>query len=115
MKINSKKLLPNMQIGDLIIHLNSHEIEFNNTTKRLTNKEFQLLCYLIENQEILLTREKILDKVWGYDYYGDARAVDTYIKMLRKEMGEYSRYIKTIVRSGYKFSIKGDIENEDVE
>ncbi len=110
-----KKLLPNIQVGELIIHMNSHEIEFNNTVKKLANKEFQLLCYFVENQDILLSREKILDKIWGYDYYGDARAVDTYIKILRKEMGEYSRYIQTVVKGGYKFSTKGDIINETTE
>jgi len=68
-------------------------------------KEYELLIYMIENQGIVLTREKILEKVWGYDYFGDDRAVDTHIKKLRKALGIYSKYIHTVLRVGYKFEV----------
>lgn len=74
----------------------------------LSSKKFNLLLYFMENEGIVLTREMILNKVWGYDYYGDLRVVDTHIKLLRKLLGEKSKYIHTIIRTGYKFEVISD-------
>ncbi len=79
-----------------IVTLNGERIE-------LTNKEYCLLLLLIKNKNIALSRDKILNEVWGYDYYGDGRTVDTHIKMLRAHLGEVSSHIKTIHGVGYKF------------
>ena len=72
----------------------------------LSVKEFELLCYFINNQGIALSREKILDNVWDYDYFGDARTVDTHVKKLRAKLKEYGKYIQTIWGMGYKFEVK---------
>ena len=69
-------------------------------------KEFELLVYFVENQKIALTREKILNSVWNYDYFGDARTIDTHVKKLRSKLGEKGNYIKTIWGMGYKFEVE---------
>lgn len=107
-----KKLLPTIKVGDLVLHTDTHEIEIDFEKKSLSNKEFSLLMYFVENKDILLTRDQILNKIWGYDYYGDARAVDTYVKMLRKNLKGCSNYIHTVIKSGYRFSIE-DSQNEE--
>ena len=71
----------------------------------LSYKEFELLTYFVENKGLALSREKILNNVWNYDYYGDARTIDTHVKKLRKKMGEKGDYIKTIWGMGYKFIV----------
>jgi DNA-binding response OmpR family regulator len=71
-----------------------------------TTKEFDLLVFLASNEGIVLSRENILQKVWGYDYYGDDRLVDAQIKLLRASLGEYRNYIKTLRGVGYKFETK---------
>ena len=71
----------------------------------LSYKEFELLNYFIEHQGIALSREKILNNVWNYDYYGDARTIDTHVKKLRSKMGEKGNYIKTVWGMGYKFEV----------
>ena len=68
-------------------------------------KEFELLSYFLENQGIALSREKILNNVWNYDYFGDARTIDTHVKKLRSKLGEKGEYIKTIWGMGYKFEV----------
>ena len=68
-------------------------------------KEFELLTYFVENQGIALSREKILNNVWDYDYFGDARTIDTHVKKLRSKLGEKGNYIKTIWGMGYKFEV----------
>ena len=68
-------------------------------------KEFELLAYFIENQGIALSRERILNNVWNYDYFGDARTIDTHVKKLRNKLGERGGYIKTIWGMGYKFEV----------
>lgn len=70
-------------------------------------KEYELLVYLIENDGMVLSREKILDTIWGYDYFGDYRVVDTHIKKIRKKLGNRADCIHTVVRVGYKFNSKG--------
>ena len=71
----------------------------------LSFKEFELLTYFVENQGIALSREKILNNVWDYDYFGDARTIDTHVKKLRSKLGEKGNYIKTIWGMGYKFEV----------
>lgn len=72
----------------------------------LSIKEFELLDYFMENQGIALSREKILNNVWNYDYFGDARTIDTHVKKLRAKIGEKGEYIKTIWGVGYKFIVE---------
>ncbi|MBO4343515.1 MAG: response regulator transcription factor [Clostridia bacterium] len=74
--------------------------------KDLTPKEYDLLLYLIKNKGIALTREKLISNVWGYDFYGDDRTLDTHIKLLRKNLGEYSELIVTLRGVGYRFETK---------
>ncbi|EJQ46360.1 hypothetical protein IEE_01859 [Bacillus cereus BAG5X1-1] len=69
----------------------------------LTHKEFELLVYLMENRGIVLSRQHLLDQLWGYDYYGDDRTVDTHIKKLRNKLGDKAKHIGTVIRVGYKF------------
>ncbi|ASZ16860.1 PhoB family transcriptional regulator [Bacillus cereus] len=69
----------------------------------LTHKEFELLVYLMENKGIVLSRQHLLDQLWGYDYYGDDRTVDTHIKKLRNKLGDKAKHIGTVIRVGYKF------------
>ena len=69
----------------------------------LSPKEYELLFYLVRNRGIALTREKLINDVWGYDFFGDDRTLDTHIKLLRKALGEYSRYIVTLRGVGYRF------------
>ena len=78
---------------------------FDGKPMELSYKEFELLTYFLENQGIALSREKILNSVWNYDYFGDARTIDTHVKKLRSKMGEKGEYIKTIWGMGYKFEV----------
>ena len=72
----------------------------------LSVKEFELLTYFVENQKMALSREKILNNVWDYDYFGDVRTIDTHVKKLRSKLGEKGNYIKTIWGMGYKFEVE---------
>ena len=89
----------------LTINKLSHEIKVNNVQLALSPKEYELLVYLSDNIGIALTRDTILDNVWGIDYYGDLRTVDTNIKRLREKLGEKANYIITVRGSGYKFDV----------
>lgn len=89
----------------LTINKLAHEIKVNNVKISLSPKEYELLVYLSDNIGIALTRDTILDNVWGIDYYGDLRTVDTNIKRLREKLGEKANYIVTVRGSGYKFDI----------
>ena len=89
----------------LTINKLSHEIKVNNVQLSLSPKEYELLVYLSDNIGIALTRDTILDNVWGIDYYGDLRTVDTNIKRLREKLGEKANYIVTVRGSGYKFDV----------
>jgi DNA-binding response OmpR family regulator len=93
------------QVG-IEINKEAYTVKVDGEFVNLSPKEYELLVYLIENRGIVLTREKILDVVWGYDYYGDYRVVDTHIKKIRKKIGSKAKYIVTVVRVGYKFDIK---------
>lgn len=90
----------------LTINKLSHEVKINYEIINLSPKEFELLSYLADNEGIALSRDNILDNVWGLDYYGDLRTVDTNIKRLREKLGEKSTYIITVRGSGYRFEAK---------
>ena len=91
------------QYKNLKIDYSTHIVTINNEKIDLTPKEYELLVYLIKNQNIAVRREQLLEKVWGYDYYGDDRTLDTHMKSLRKKIGEYANCIITIRRVGYRF------------
>lgn len=89
--------------GDLVIDTASHSVKVGGQEASLTPKEFDLLVFLVNNKGIALSREKILQKVWNYDYYGEDRTVDTHVKMLRSHLGACRNYIVTVWGIGYKF------------
>lgn len=91
--------------GNILINKLSHEVKINDHILSLSPKEYELLIYLIDNESIALSRDNILDNVWGIDYYGDIRTVDTNIKRLREKLGDKSNYIVTVRGSGYKFEV----------
>ena len=84
----------------------AHIVKVDGNEVDLSVKEFELLLYFLENQKIALTREKILNNVWNYDYFGDARTIDTHVKKLRSKLGDKGNYIKTIWGMGYKFEVE---------
>ncbi len=92
-------------VGGITIDKMAHEVEVDGKKIDLSFKEFELLTYFVENAGIALSREKILNAVWNYDYFGDARTIDTHVKKLRSKMGEKGDYIKTIWGMGYKFEV----------
>jgi DNA-binding response OmpR family regulator len=94
-----------IHIGDIMMNKNAHEVLVGDKPVELSYKEFELLAYFIENQGIALSRERILNNVWNYDYFGDARTIDTHVKKLRNKLGKYGEYIKTIWGMGYKFEV----------
>ena len=83
----------------------AHEASVDGQPVDLSNKEFELLTYFMENQGMALSREKILNNVWNYDYFGNARTIDTHVKKLRSKLGEKGELIKTIWGMGYKFEV----------
>ena len=87
----------------LEIDMAGREVYVNGQTANMTPKEYDLLFYLVKNRNIALTRDKLLEEVWGYDFFGDDRTVDTHIKMLRNSLGEYRKFIVTLRGMGYKF------------
>lgn len=87
----------------IYIDKKAHVVKIDDEEVHLTNKEFDLLVFLIENEGIAITREKLLENIWGYDYYSMDRTVDTHIKMLRKNLGKYGSKIVTVRGVGYKF------------
>ncbi len=88
---------------NLKIDYKAHSVFIGEKEINLTPKEYELLVYFIKNNNIALSRETLLSKIWGYDYYGDYRTIDTHIKMLRNNLGKYRDLIKTVRRVGYKF------------
>jgi DNA-binding response OmpR family regulator len=87
----------------LQVDISGREVYVNGEKASMTPKEYDLLFYLVKNKNIALTRDKLLEKVWGYDFPGDDRTVDTHIKMLRNSLGEYRKFIVTLRGMGYKF------------
>lgn len=94
-----------MEIGGIVIDKAAHEVKIDDEAIDLSVKEFELLTYFITNKGVALSREKILNNVWNYDYFGDARTIDTHVKKLRSKMGDKGDYIKTIWGMGYKFEV----------
>ena len=94
-----------IEVGGIYINQSAHEVKIDGEPIDLSFKEFELLTYFVENQGIALSREKILNNVWDYDYFGDARTIDTHVKKLRSKLGEKGNYIKTIWGMGYKFEV----------
>ncbi len=95
-----------IEYGGISLNRSAHEVMIDGEKIDLSFKEFELLAYFMENKDIALSRERILNHVWDYDYFGDARTIDTHVKKLRNKMGETcGRYIKTIWGMGYKFEI----------
>lgn len=92
--------------GGLEIDPLGRRVYVNKVEQNLTQKEFQLLYYLVKNAGVAIAREKLLNDVWGYGFFGDDRTIDTHIKMLRSSLGNYKDYIKTIRGFGYKFEVK---------
>lgn len=92
--------------GGIMINQAAHLVTIDGQAIDLSVKEFELLSYFVENQRIALSREKILNHVWNYDYFGDARTIDTHVKKLRSKLGEKGNYIKTIWGMGYKFEVE---------
>lgn len=91
---------------DLKIDFAAHSVSIKNKELSLTPKEYELLCLFVQNENIALSRETLLNKIWGYDFYGDDRTVDTHIKMLRNNLGKYRDLIVTVRGVGYKFVTK---------
>ena len=91
-----------LEYKSLVIHPEKHEVLVDGTAVTLTLKEFELLKYLIENRDIVVTRNQILGHVWGYDFYGETRTVDVHIRTLRQKLGECGRYIETVRGVGYR-------------
>ena len=96
-----------VQAGTIRMDKAAHLVTVGTERVELSYKEFELLAYFIENQGIALSREKILNHVWNYDYFGDARTIDTHVKKLRNKLGKSGEYIKTIWGMGYKFEVNG--------
>lgn len=90
-------------LNDLVIDYAARTVTIKNERIQLSPKEYELLVYLVKNRGIALTREKILETVWGYDFFGDDRTLDTHVKLLRKNLGDYSKYIVTLRGVGYRF------------
>lgn len=92
-----------LELGGIRVDKSAHEVTIDGKSIELSFKEFELLTYFMENNGIALSREKILNNVWNYDYYGDARTIDTHVKKLRSKLGEKGDLIRTIWGMGYKF------------
>ena len=90
---------------DLVVDFNGHSVYMKDNIINLTPKEYDLLVYFIENKNIALSREQLLSNIWGYDFFGDDRTIDTHIKMLRNNLGEYRDLIITVRGVGYKFQV----------
>ncbi len=94
-----------LEKGGIRVDQTAHAVTIDGSPVELSYKEFELLTYFMENAGIALSREKILNQVWDYDYYGDARTIDTHVKKLRSKLGDKGGYIKTIWGMGYKFEV----------
>ena len=95
-----------LEAGGIVVDKAAHIVKLDGQVTELSFKEFELLAYFMENQGIALSREKILNNVWNYDYFGDARTIDTHVKKLRSKLKDKGEYIKTIWGMGYKFEVE---------
>ena len=105
-RINGTDMSDILDAGGIKIDKAAHSVMIDDKPIDLSYKEFELLTYFVENQGIALSREKILNNVWNYDYFGDARTIDTHVKKLRSKLGDKGEYIKTIWGMGYKFEVE---------
>ena len=103
---NSSPTTEVLRAGKIELDKSAHSVRVDGKEIELSYKEFELLTYFIENQGIALSREKILNHVWNYDYFGDARTIDTHVKKLRSKLGDCQNYIHTIWGMGYKFEVE---------
>ena len=94
-----------VNVGGIVIDKAARQVTIDGQPIELSYKEFELLIYFVDNQGMALSREKILNNVWNYDYFGDARTIDTHVKKLRSKLGEKGEYIKTVWGMGYKFEV----------
>lgn len=92
-----------LEAGGIVLDQKAHQVRIGEQVIELSFKEFELLTYFVKNKGVALSREKILDNVWDYDYFGDARTIDTHVKKLRSKLGKKGEYIRTIWGMGYKF------------
>lgn len=102
-RTNQLEMEENLEAGGIVVNKAAHSVTIDGDSIDLSYKEFELLSYFLENKGIALSREKILNNVWDYDYFGDARTIDTHVKKLRSKMGAKGDLIKTIWGMGYKF------------
>lgn len=101
----TQKNLPTLyRYKTLEVNFSAHTLKIDDKIINITPKEFEILTYLIKNKDIAISREQLLSKLWGYDFFGDDRTVDTHIKMLRSNLGIYRNLIETVRGVGYKFS-----------
>ena len=105
-RINGTDMSDILDAGGIKIDKAAHSVMIDDKPIDLSYKEFELLTYFVENQGIALSRDKILNNVWNYDYFGDARTIDTHVKKLRSKLGDKGEYIKTIWGMGYKFEVE---------
>ena len=105
MKRKNGDTTENFVYEDLVIDYKAHSVKIEDVELKLTPKEYDLLVYFVKNKNIALSREQLLSNIWGYDFFGDDRTIDTHIKMLRNNLGKYRDLIKTVRAVGYKFEI----------
>ena len=103
-RLNPEEEAVRLEEGGIVIDKSAHTVTIDGQPVEMSFKEFELLSYFLENKGIALSREKILNSVWNYDYFGDARTIDTHVKKLRSKMGDKGAFIKTIWGMGYKFA-----------
>lgn len=104
-RTNQLNMEGSLSVGGICLDKNAHTVTIDGKNIEMSFKEFELLTYFMENVGIALSREKILNHVWNYDYFGDARTIDTHVKKLRSKLGDKGEYIKTIWGMGYKFEV----------
>lgn len=104
-RTNQLNMEGSLNVGGICLDKNAHTVTIDGKNIEMSFKEFELLTYFMENVGIALSREKILNHVWNYDYFGDARTIDTHVKKLRSKLGDKGEYIKTIWGMGYKFEV----------
>ncbi|MBR7181569.1 MAG: response regulator transcription factor [Clostridia bacterium] len=105
-KVKEQNEIVEMDNGGLRVDLTARIVYIDGQRVDMSPKEYDLFFYLLRNRNIALTRERLINEVWGYDFYGDARTLDTHIKLLRKSLGRYSEYIVTLRGVGYRFEEK---------
>ena len=106
MKQFKELIVNNLKFEGLVIDDKAHDVYVNDKKINLTPKEYELLKYFVSNKNIALSREQLLTNIWGYDFFGDDRTIDTNVKTLRNNLGEYRKFIVTVRGMGYKFEYK---------